>query len=230
MVSKGRIRAKIWSLPIRLFHWLLVALLIFNYYTGKWGDGVDSMDYHEKAGIALLSLLIFRLFWGLWGDTTVRFLYFVPSPQKLLKYMPKMFKPESSHSIGHSPSAAMGTLMLLICLLVQSVSGLFTTDDILTEGPLCSAVDGSVCSFFTQVHYINSYVLLVCIGLHLAAIAFYGIYKKESLIPAMINGKKWLPQDLKPVVSNLKYPNLLFAFLTMIGSGALVWLLVYSWE
>lgn len=226
--NKG-FQAKIWSLPIRLFHWLLVALVVFNFYTGKWGDGVDSMDYHETAGILILSLLIFRVLWGVWGDTTVRFLYFVPRPHKLIKYLPRMLRPEPSHSIGHSPSAAMGTLMLLACLFVQSISGLFTTDDILTEGPLCKLVDGSVCSLFTQVHYVNSYVLIVCIGLHLAAIGFYSIYKKESLIPAMISGKKRLPDSLKPAVAELKYPILPFALLTMAGSGALVWLLVYSW-
>ena len=229
MMSKQRFRAKIWSLPIRVFHWLLVVLVVFNFYTGKWGDGVDSMDYHETAGVILLSLLTFRLLWGLWGDTTVRFSYFVPSPGKLLKYLPKMFKRVPSDSVGHSPSAAMGTLMLLACLLVQSISGLFTTDDILTEGPLCKVVDGSVCSLFTQVHYINSYVLIISIGLHLGAIAFYGFYKKEALIPAMISGMKWLPLDLKPLILNLKYPNLIFAFATMLGSGGLVWLLIYSW-
>ena len=227
MAIENRFQMKIWSLPIRVFHWLLVALVIFNFYTGKWGDGVDSMDYHEKAGYLLLSLLTFRLLWGLWGDTTTRFLYFVPSPKKLFGYLPKMIKPEPSKSAGHSPSAAMGALMLLFCLGLQSISGLFTTDDIITEGPLCKAVDGEVCSFFTQVHYVNSYVLLVSIGLHIAALAFYGLYKKENLVPAMISGKKWLPSELQPLGAQLKFPSLGFAILTLLGSAALVWLIVY---
>ncbi|NRA44095.1 MAG: cytochrome b/b6 domain-containing protein [Oligoflexales bacterium] len=229
MEIKEKFYATIWSLPIRAFHWLLVALVAFNYYTGKWGDGVDSMDYHEKAGIALLTLLAFRVLWGFWGDTSARFTYFVPTPKKLIAYIPKMFKSKPSGSIGHSPSAAMGALMLIFCLLVQSISGLFTTDDILTEGPLCSAVDSSVCSFFTQVHYVNSYVLVVAIGLHLAALAFYGLYKKENLIPAMFFGKKGLPHEFKDQASKLRFPKLHFSLLTLVGSGILVWLLVYSW-
>ena len=46
----------IWDLPTRLFHWLLVALVSFSWWSGKNGQ----IDLHIWSGIAILSLLIFQ--------------------------------------------------------------------------------------------------------------------------------------------------------------------------
>ncbi len=52
----------VWDLPTRLFHWLLVALVITSFVTGKIGG--LWMQYHMWSGYAILGLLLFRLAWG----------------------------------------------------------------------------------------------------------------------------------------------------------------------
>jgi cytochrome b len=51
---------KIWDLPTRLFHWLLVLLFSFSWWSAETGE----MDWHRFSGTVLLGLLLFRLLWG----------------------------------------------------------------------------------------------------------------------------------------------------------------------
>ena len=45
---------RIWDLPVRLFHWALVILLIVSYFTGRWGG--DWMKFHFWSGYTILTL------------------------------------------------------------------------------------------------------------------------------------------------------------------------------
>jgi cytochrome b len=51
---------RVWDLPTRLFHWLLVALVAVDLFTGfvapEWWMGV-----HRWAGYAIVALLVVRL-------------------------------------------------------------------------------------------------------------------------------------------------------------------------
>jgi cytochrome b len=57
---------KVWDRPTRLFHWLLVGLVVVGVVTGivtpEWWLGV-----HIWAGYGLLALMAFRLVWGICG-------------------------------------------------------------------------------------------------------------------------------------------------------------------
>ena len=165
----------VWSLALRLFHWLLVCLVLYAFYTGQYGDGVDDMDRHVKVGVAILTLLVFRILWGCWGDQTAQFKNFLPKPKKAYQYLTKdIWQRAPAPTIGHSPSAALGAMSIILALFVQSVTGLFASDDILTEGPLCTHVSPSTCELMTQVHHLNSQLIKGLILAHLLAIAFYG--------------------------------------------------------
>ena len=52
-----RRRVLVWDAPTRLFHWLMVALVAAAYATLK----LNLIDWHVRAGEALLVLLLFRL-------------------------------------------------------------------------------------------------------------------------------------------------------------------------
>jgi cytochrome b len=51
-------RTRIWDLPTRLFHWLLGALVVFSFATGKVGG--DWLTWQFCSGYAIASLLLFR--------------------------------------------------------------------------------------------------------------------------------------------------------------------------
>ena len=213
-------KIKIWSLGFRLYHWLLAASVITCIYTAEFSDGFESMEIHTKVGTFILCLLFFRFFWGIWGDDTTRFVKFIPTPQKAWKYLTKdIWQRSSSQSIGHSPSAALGAISILLVLLFQAVTGLFATDDIITEGPLCKLLDAEMCNEFTSIHHTSGIVLKLLIGAHLSALLFYTFYKKENLVPAMFNGYKKLVQAKNPP----KMQSVLWVIITFILAVAIVY-------
>ena len=72
---------RIWDLPTRLFHWLLVILIVLLYATGEYG--LLDMNWHFWFGYASLALLIFRLLWGFVGSSTARFANFLRGPRAI---------------------------------------------------------------------------------------------------------------------------------------------------
>ena len=65
-------KVKVWDLPTRLFHWLLVLSVGFMWYSAQAGGGM--LVWHLRCGLLVAGLIVFRLCWGLWGSDTARFL------------------------------------------------------------------------------------------------------------------------------------------------------------
>lgn len=214
----------VWDLPLRLVHWSLVLLVIAAWVTTEEALYYD-MTLHQYCGYTLLTLVIFRLFWGFWGSHHACFQDFVCGVGSTWNYVLTLFKRQPSHYIGHNPLGGWSVLLLLLVLFVQAGSGLFANDDIFTEGPLSAWVSKDTSDMFTQVHKVNFNLLLALIALHISAILFYWIVKRENLIRPMITGYKWLatehypPQQLKSVWR---------ALMLFVCSGLIVWLIVES--
>ena len=91
---------------------------------------------------------------------------------------------------GHNPMGALSVLAMLAALLFQALSGLFVNDDILFEGPLFAWVGKELSDKITGWHKFNEKIVYLLVMLHLGAIFFYLLYKKENLIKPMISGIK----------------------------------------
>ena len=180
---------RVWDLPTRTFHWALFGLIIAMVATGLLGG--NAMVWHFRCGYAVLSLLLFRLVWGLIGGHWSRFVSFIYSPGVVLQYLRGQGRPE--HSVGHTPLGAGSVFALLFFLFAQVGTGLFSDDDIAASGPLSKFVSNATVSLLTGYHKnIGKYVLLVLVLLHIAAILFYLLKKKENLIGPMLHGDKSL--------------------------------------
>jgi cytochrome b len=177
---------RVWDLPTRLFHWLLVGLVVCSFITGKIG-GI-TMQYHEWSGFALLVLVVFRLVWGFIGGQLSRFSSFVKGPLNVIHYALSLLKKDSVQHIGHNPLGGWSILAMLTSLLIQAGTGLFANDDILTEGPLYNLVSKKTSDWLTGIHYVNQQVLLFLIATHISAILFHLIVKRENLVKPMITG------------------------------------------
>lgn len=184
---------RVWDLPTRLFHWLLLLCVIGLVITGNVGG--NWMVWHFRLGYTLLSLLLFRLVWGFVGGHWSRFVHFVPSPQALWRYL----RPPAVGAVrpvGHSPLGALSVIALLSVLLLQAVSGLFSDDEIAFFGPLATRVSAEVVGLATWYHKaVGKPLLIALIVLHLLAIAFYRWFRRERLVRAMITGDKIHPDD-----------------------------------
>jgi cytochrome b len=185
-VLKTRIR--VWDIPVRVFHWSLVICILGLFITAQLGG--NWMEWHKKFGFVVLGLVSFRIVWGFAGSYHARFVNFVRGPQTVIGYFKGLLKNEAPHFLGHNPMGALSVVVLLASLLFQAVTGLFSNDDILLEGPYASVVSKATSDFLTKLHHLNSDLLLILIGVHLAAIAFYFFKKKENLVKPMLNGEK----------------------------------------
>lgn len=181
---------RIWDLPTRLFHWALAFTVIVGWYLGEYRD-FSTIDLHFYFGYATAGLLAFRIFWGLVGPQQVRFRALLPGPKQLFAYLTKMFKRQPSGVAGHNPLGALSVLAMMLSLLTQVITGLIAEDDgLFAEGPLREYVSESVSLTANAIHYWNSWVILLLVGLHISAILFYLLWKHENLIKPMISGWK----------------------------------------
>ena len=101
--------------------------------------------------------------------------------------------------MGHNPLGMLSVLGLLLVLFAQVTSGLFADDEIAFTGPLTGLVSGHWVSLATGYHKeIGKLILVALVALHLAAIAFYKLVRKQDLVRPMITGDKTVPADLPP--------------------------------
>jgi cytochrome b len=186
-------KTRIWDLPLRLFHWLLVGLIGVSLYTGING-GFNEMDYHMLSGYGVLTLVIFRVLWGVVGSTTARFSNFV-KPSRIIAYSRTLLDRDAEDSTGHNPLGALSIVAFLLLLSVQAATGLFANDDIFLEGPLMHLVSDETSDRLTTIHHINVKLLYGLMALHLITIGFYELFKRQRLILPMITGKKTIQID-----------------------------------
>ena len=190
---------RVWDLPIRLFHWLLVACIIGSLVSIHLFD--SAVELHAYFGYCILTLLVFRVIWGFVGSRHARFASFVPNRQSILDYL----QGKSPRFLGHNPIGALSVFALLFVLSVQVATGLFVDDEIAFQGPLAKYVPSAIVSFLSEIHEGNQVIIYTLIAIHIAAIWYYKKFKGENLIKPMITGDKeidpseeanYLPSDL----------------------------------
>ncbi len=211
----------VWDLPTRLFHWTLVVLMILQWWTA---EASSTMDWHVRGGYAVLALVLFRLIWGSVGSETARFSDFVRGPGAALEYVRALLRGETPQYLGHNPLGAWSIVAMLVLLLIQAGTGLFANDDILIEGPLYAWVSKDASDWLTTVHKLNFNLLLLVIAVHISAVLFYLLVKRENLIHPMLSGHKRLPPELAQPAPRIVSPWRGLAALVAVGVA--VWLLV----
>jgi len=218
---------KIWDLPTRVFHWLLVLSFIAAYVT-NW-LGVSYFTYHLWAGYFVIILLVFRILWGVVGTHHAQFVNFVRHPIESVTYALHLTKGKAKSYPGHNPLGALMVLTLLLVLLLQAVTGLFANDEIFNIGPLYGYISHELSLKLTAVHKELFYWILGAVGIHVGAVFFYVFVKRENLIKAMITGKKPAHglAEVKVIESSRIWLALL---LIVIISALLAWVIVAAPE
>ena len=163
--------ARVWDLPVRLFHWLLVLLVVVSFTTGKLGG--NWLEWHFRSGYCILALVLFRIVWGLFGSQTARFSDFIHGPKRVVSYALSLMRGATMFHAGHNPMGGLMVVLMLVLLLVQATTGLFVDDDAGNTGPLSAKVSGATVSLLTTIHRTNIDIILVCVALHVCAALFY---------------------------------------------------------
>ena len=181
-------RTRIWDLPTRLFHWLLAAFVVFSFTTGKLGG--DWLTWHFRSGYAIATLLLFRLLWGFAGSRYARFASFLPSPSGVWRTVRSSESGTVPTTAGHSAIGTLSVYALLIVLAVQISTGVFANDGSFVEGPWVKFVSAATSDRLSKVHYYNHWLIAGLVALHVAAIAYYLLARKEDLLTPMLTGDK----------------------------------------
>jgi cytochrome b len=182
---------RVWDLPTRIFHWSLVALVVFSFTTGTIGG--DWMKWHLRSGYTILTLVLFRLAWGIVGSETARFAHFVRGARAGLDYARATLARSHPTIVGHNPVGGWMVVLMLAALAVQAATGLFSDDEVATQGPLAVKVSNAVVSRMSSLHEINQWVLVALAALHVAAILVYRLKWGVPLVAAMVDGNMEAP-------------------------------------
>lgn len=193
---------QVWDKAIRIYHWSQLLLLAALWFSAEQGYLV----LHQLLAYSLAALLSARLVWGFMGSATARFGHFLQSPAQLLR----MWN-QAKHGIGHRGLSGYMSLTLMLLIALQFISGLMTTDDVMTEGPLYSLVSSGWSSFASWFHHNNFNLLLALIAVHIAAALFHGL-KKDGVLGAMLHGKQQTEAEQPAVKSSLWYLLLVLVF------------------
>jgi cytochrome b len=212
----------VWDLPLRIFHWLFALSICGSWATAE--AGFEWMQYHFFLGYFMIGLVVFRVIWGFIGPRHARFANFLKGPSTLLRYLKSFGGGEPIVTAGHNPAGGLMVIVMMGLVAFQTATGLFATDDIAWSGPYNPAVGGATASKLTSLHHANFNWILGAIALHLLAIGFYWLVKKQNLVAPMLTGHKpaaWVAEH-----EAIPHSQLLKALIViLISTGLVYWLI-----
>ena len=190
-------RLRVWDLPLRLFHWLLVAAIAVAFLSAEEESALN--DWHVLSGWIAGLLLVFRLVWGFVGGEHSRFASFI-RPRAVGAHVGAMLRGRPEATLGHNPLGAVSVVVLLVLVGATVATGV-----LLIEEP----------------HELIGWTLLAMIALHVLAVVAMSILERETLVRAMIHGTK--PAARHPGQGHARPPSFAaFAVALALSAGA-VW-------
>ena len=187
----------VWDLPVRLFHWLLVASVAVALFTGfvapEWWMGV-----HLVAGYLIVLLLVFRLAWGFFGPEYARIASLARATRRLPEHLRGLLMLRPPHHLGHNPAGAVMIFALFAVLTVLVVTGLLIQGGEEKQGPLAGITSYALGHDAKHVHLALVLLLLAMIAGHVTGVLVEGRLLRAPLIRAMITGWIPLPAGVRP--------------------------------
>jgi len=209
---------RVWDLPTRLFHWLLVLAVLAQVITGSIGGA--ALTWHLRIGYCVFALIVFRIVWGLVGGHWSRFASFIYGPASLLRYLRGQPLASDHFHVGHNPLGSASVFAMLAMLAIQVATGLVADDEIATIGPLNRFVSSAFALSATAWHKGPGITLIFAlVVLHIGAIVYY-TRKGQVLVRPMIGGDKLLPGTVPASADDR--PSRVRALAIALASAALV--------
>lgn len=181
-------RIEVWDLPTRVFHWTLVALVVFDLLVAE--DEGWVLVLHSYAGYLVLLLLLFRLAWGFVGGEHARFSDFLSSPSTVRAYTARFIALDPPAYVGHNPLAGWMAVVMLATLLVVAVTGVAALGEDGGASPLAPIVSPALADVLGEIHEGAADFLIFLIVVHVIGAVTSSLVHRENLIGAMITGRK----------------------------------------
>lgn len=179
-------KAYIWSLPTRIFHWLLVIGMVAAYIVA---EEEELLNLHSSIGYVVGILIIFRISWGFAGPKYSRFSDFPIGITGLKSFFANM-KKSKSQSPGHNPAAALVMLGIILLGLIIVISGSLLLAS-KGQGLFSSVTVGLSSGTLKGIHEISVNVVIALVIFHLLGNLVDFIYNKQAgTLQSMFTGYK----------------------------------------
>lgn len=179
----------IWDPALRGFHWLLALTVITGWLLGQFGP--LQMTLHFWAGYTVAALLAFRLIWGFVGPRNARFATFLRGPRAVIAYARSLPSRRATQVKGHNPLGGWSVVAMLVLLAAQVGTGLIIDpEDYINTGPLADMVSTGWNRWALGMHHTLGLLILLVVIVHVGAIVFYRVWKREDLVTPMITGRR----------------------------------------
>jgi cytochrome b len=172
--GKNALQIRVWDLPVRAFHWALVASFAGAYW---WSDSERLRNVHVNLGYIVLGLVAFRVFWGFVGTPYARFRTFLFTPREALAYVRSLFRGSDRRFLGHNPAGSFAIWAILGLAALTGVTGYATYNEIGGD-PL------------EELHEFLANAWLWVVGIHVSGVLLSSLLHRENLVAAMITGYK----------------------------------------
>jgi len=204
----------VWDPLVRVFHWSLALLFVVSYTSSE-----EESLLHPWSGYAIATLLLVRLVWGVIGTKHARFSDFVYSRTQILSYAKGLISGDAKRYIGHNPLGGLMIVVLLASLLMNVTTGMLLYGAEEGKGPLAGVMaqqtsiqlpklistahaddderdydsgkkDDDEHEFLEETHEFFANFTLFLVMVHLIGVFVGSVFHKESLVKAMLSGKK----------------------------------------
>lgn len=204
----------VWDPFVRVFHWSLVLLFITSYLSGE-----EEHWIHVYSGYGILFLVALRIVWGFIGSKYARFADFIYAPGKVIDYLKALMSGNKpARYMGHNPAGGMVVLATLLTLSLIGFSGLKLYAIEEGKGPFAgiSIVQGVHADsdddhedherdhdgaseaddrhgdeeYWEDLHEVSVNFMILLVVLHLVGVFLSSRAHGESLLRAMITGRK----------------------------------------
>lgn len=195
---------RVWDLPLRLFHWLLVIVIAVAFLSSEEDSPLAA--WHIASGWMAAVLVAFRLVWGVIGGEHARFANFL-NPAGIASHLKDILTRRAHPALGHNPLGALAIVALLGLIIATIWTGV----------QLLGSDAGD------DLHEGIAYALLALVGIHIIAVFVMSFATRENLARAMVTGRK--NAALHPGAGDARPPNaaaLVAGGLTVAGAAYFV--------
>lgn len=204
----------VWDRFVRFFHWSLAILFAVSYFTGE-----EEHWLHIYSGYGIVSLVVLRIIWGFIGTRHARFSDFSYAPAKTVDYLKALVSGRKPRRyLGHNPAGGAMVLAMLVMLLGIGFSGLKLYAIEEGKGPLAATSLPGIAhpayadsqddaftggereehggdedeaeEFWEEIHEVSVNFMILLIIVHLGGVFLSSRTHGESLVRAMITGRK----------------------------------------
>lgn len=172
-MATGKGSVRVWDLAVRLTHWSVAALVLWDLIEDSGGP------LHRAAGYAAAGLVMFRLLWCVIGSEPARLTAWLPTPSRISADIRALIARRPVRHLSHTPLGGLVMLAMWALILALAITGWLSRLD---------AFWGE--DWPKDVHAALARILLALIVVHVTAAIVMSLIHKENLIAAMFTGKK----------------------------------------